>query len=136
MAENNDINFTDKNLDRLSDFLNRELENPAFASQIPDGAHIFHGSYNDATLTQGNLNLATKLLLGMMLGYVEEAPLMMVFEHKDGKHILLNLSETRQKKQAQAFIGRFQKQSQKTMAAKIKQFQSLKTVCSSARMSA
>ena len=122
MAENNGIHLTDKNLDRLSDFLNRELDNPTFASQIPDGAHIFHGSYGDTELTQGNLNLATKLLLGMTLGYVEEAPLMMVFENKDGKHILLDLSETRQKKQAQAFIGQFQKQSQKTMAAKINQF--------------
>lgn len=122
MGENNDNNLTGKNLDRLSDFLNQELDNPTLASQIPDGAHIFHGSYSDTDLTQENLNLATKLLLGMTLGYVEDAPLMMVFEHKDGKHILLDLSETVQKRQAQAFIGRFQKQSQKKMTAKINQF--------------
>jgi hypothetical protein len=122
MRENNDTNLTGKNLDRLSTFLNRELENPTFASQVPDGAHIFHGSYNDTDLTQGNLNLAAKLLLGMTLGYVEDAPLMMVFEQKDGEHVLLNLSETLQKKQVRAFIGRFQKQSQKKMTAKINQF--------------
>jgi len=122
MRENNDTNLTGKNLDRLSTFLNRELENPTFASQVPDGAHIFHGSYNDTDLTQENLNLAAKLLLGMTLGYVEDAPLMMVFEQKDGKHVLLNLSETLQKKQVRAFIGRFQKQSQKKMTAKINQF--------------
>jgi len=122
MRENNGSNLTSKNLDRLSDFLNRELESSTLASQIPDGAHIFHGSFSDTDLTQGNLNLATKLLLGMTLGYVEDAPLMMVFEQKGGKHVLLDLSETLQKKQAQAFIGRFQKQTQKKMTAKINQF--------------
>jgi hypothetical protein len=121
MTENNN-NLTSKNLDRLSDFLNQELDNSTLTSQIPDGAHIFHGSYSDTDLTQGNLNLATKLLLGITLGYVEDAPLMMVFEHKNGKHVLIDLSETLQKKQAQAFIGRFQKQSQKKMTAKINQF--------------
>ena len=122
MGENNNNNLTSKNLDRLSDFLDRELENSTWASQIPEGAHIFHGSYSDTDLTQGNLNLAAKLLLGMTLGYVEDAPLMMLFEHTHGKHILLDLSETLQKKQAQAFIGRFQKKSQKKMTAKINQF--------------
>lgn len=122
MKANNDTNLTDKNLDRLSNFLNQELDNPTLSSQIPDGAHIFHGAYNDSDLTQENLNLAAKLLLGMTLGYVEDAPLMMVFEQKNGKHVLIDLSETLPKKQAQAFIGRFQKQSQKKMAAKINQF--------------
>ena len=121
MRENNDANLTSKNLDRLSDFLNQELENSTLASQIPDGAHIFHGSYNDTDLTQGNLKLAAKLLLGITLGYVEDAPLMMLFEHKHGKPSLLDLSETLQKNQAQAFIGRFQKQSQEKMTAKINQ---------------
>lgn len=121
MRENSGNNLTSKNLDRLSDFLNRELENPTLASQIPAGAHLFHGSYRDTDLTQSNLHLATKILLGMTLGYVEEAPLMMVFEHKRGKQTLLDLSETLQKEQAQAFIGRFQKQSQKKMTAKINQ---------------
>ena len=43
MTENNN-NLTSKNLDQLSDFLNQELDNPTLTSQIPDGAHIFHGS--------------------------------------------------------------------------------------------
>ena len=58
MRENNDTNLTGKNLDRLTDFLNQEVENSTLASQIPDGAHIFHGSYSDKDLTQGNLKLA------------------------------------------------------------------------------
>lgn len=45
MAENKDNKLVEKNLDRLSDFLNRELDKPTLASQIPNGAHIFHGSY-------------------------------------------------------------------------------------------
>jgi hypothetical protein len=114
-------NLTSKNLDRLTDFLNQELENPTLSSQIPEGAHIFHGSYNDTDLTQGNLELATKILLGMTLGYVEEAPLIMLFEQEQGKQTLLDLSETLEKEQAQAFIGRFQKQNQKKMSAKIDQ---------------
>jgi hypothetical protein len=119
MRENNDLDLTSKNLDRLTDFLNRELENSTFASQIPDGAHLFHGSYRDTDLTQGNLKLAAKILLGMTLGYVEDAPLLMLFEHKQDEQTLLDLSETLQKEQAQAFIGRFQEQNRKKMAAKL-----------------
>ena len=110
MKENNDTDLTSKNLDRLTDFLNRELENSTFASQIPDRAHIFHGSYRDMDLTQGNLKLATRILLGMTLGYVEDGPLMMLFENKQDEQVLLDLSESLQKEQAQVFIGRFQEQ--------------------------
>lgn len=121
MAENNDISLTSQNLERLSDFLNRALKDAALAAQIPDGAHLFHGSYNDAELTQDNLKLAAKILLGMTLGYVEDAPLIMLFEQKYGKQAVLDLSEALEKAQAQAFIGRFERQSQKRMAAKIDQ---------------
>ena len=125
MKVNNNADLTSKNLDRLTDFLNRELENSMFSSQIPDGAHIFHGSYNDTDLTQGNLKLATKILLGMMLGYVEDAPLFMLYEHEQGKQTLLDLSETLEKEQAQAFIGRFQKQNQKRVTVKLNQLMSI-----------
>lgn len=121
MSANNDNDFTGKNLDRLTDFLERELESSTFASQISDGAHIFHGSYRDTDLTQDNLKLATKILLGMALGYVEYAPLMMLFEQKQGEQTLLDLSGMLRKEQAQAFIGRFQEQSRKKMSAKINQ---------------
>jgi len=43
---NEHTNLTDKNLDRLVDFLNLELGKSSLAEQIPNGAHIFHGSYN------------------------------------------------------------------------------------------
>lgn len=121
MSKNNDNDLTDKNLDRLADFLNQELAQPTLGLQIPDGAHIFHGSYNDKELTQGNLNLATKLLLGMTLGYVDEAPLVMVFEYGNGKQTVVDLSETIQKQYVQTFIGQFQQQSEQKMRAKIKQ---------------
>lgn len=94
MGKNNDDHLTDKNLDQLADFLNQELAHPTLGSQIPDGAHIFHGSYNDKELTQENLNLATNLLLGMTLGYVEGAPLIMLFEYGHGKQTVVDLSET------------------------------------------
>ena len=121
MSKNNSDDLTSKNLDQLSDFLHREVENPTHTSQIPDGAHIFHGSHKDTTLTQDNLKLASSILLGMTLGYVEDSPLILLFEDKHGQHTLLDLSETLEKEQAQAFIGQFQKQSQKKTTAKINQ---------------
>jgi hypothetical protein len=57
----------------------------------------------------------------MTLGYVEDAPLIMLFEREQGEQILLNLSETLEKEQAQAFIGRFQKQNQKKVTVKLNQ---------------
>jgi hypothetical protein len=38
MATNRQISITDKNLDRLAEFLNRELEQPTLAAQIPKGS--------------------------------------------------------------------------------------------------
>lgn len=120
METNNNFDLTGRNLEQLTDFLNRELEKKSsLASQIPEGAHIFHGSFNDADLTQANLKLATKILLGMTLGYVEDAPLVMVFEQKPGKQALLDLSGESQKERAQMFIEKFQEQSQQDMAGKI-----------------
>ncbi|MBS1253304.1 MAG: hypothetical protein MAG451_02353 [Anaerolineales bacterium] len=63
------------------------------AKQTSDGAHIFHGSYEDNTLTQANLELAGKILLGMTFGYVEDAPLIMVFETKSGERTVIDLSD-------------------------------------------
>lgn len=53
---------TDKNIDRLTGFLSREIGNSTLSAQIPHGAHIFHGAYNDSDLTQANLKMATKYL--------------------------------------------------------------------------
>jgi hypothetical protein len=103
----------------LADFLNRQLEDSALAAQIPDGAHIFHGSYSDTDLTQANLKLATRILLGMTLGYVDDAPLVMIFEHKPGQQTVIDLSEELQKDKAQTFIERFQEQSRQDMVVKI-----------------
>ncbi len=119
MGQSNQVSSTDKNLDRFAKFLNDELERPSLAKQVPIGAHIFHGSYSDTSLTQVNLKLASKILLGMTLGYVEEAPLMMVFEDKPGHHMVIDLSTVVQKDKAQRFIETFQDQSQQEMGAKI-----------------
>jgi hypothetical protein len=116
---NRKSSLTDKNLDRLAEFLNRELERPNLAAQIPGGAHIFHGSYSDAMLTEGNLKLATNILLGMTLGYVEEAPLVMIFEYKPGQETLIDLSSEAYKQKARSFIETFREQSQREMAVKI-----------------
>ena len=121
MSKNNNSDLTSKNLDQLAEFLTWELEDGNLSSQIPDGAHIFYGSYNDSDLTQSNLKLASKILLGMTLGYVEDAPLMMVYEQAQGERTLFDLSEMLQKQQAQAFIGRFEQQNQKKMSARIKE---------------
>ena len=119
MGANNQTRLTDKNLDRLAEFLNRELEQPTLGAQIPSGAHIFHGSYDDVTLTQANLKLATHILLGMTLGYVEEAPLLMVFEYKPGRERLIDLSSEVYKRKARTFVETFREQSQRDMAVRI-----------------
>ena len=119
MGTNRQASITDKNLDRLAEFLNRELGQPTLAAQIPSGTHIFHGSYSDAELTQANLKLATNILLGMTLGYVEEAPLMMVFEYKPGQETLIDLSSEVYKRKAQRFVEAFCEQSQQEMAVEI-----------------
>jgi hypothetical protein len=92
------------------------------AAQIPGGTHIFHGSCSDAELTQANLKLTTHILLGVTLGYVEEAPLMMVFEYKPGQETLINLSSEVYKRKAQRFVETFREQSQQEMAVEINAF--------------
>jgi len=119
MRKNNQVSLTDKNLDCLSEYLNRELKQPMLSEQIPDGAHLFYGSYNDPALTQDNLLLVSKTLLGMTLGYVEDAPLVMMFESKDGKQKVIDLSDEMEKAKIRSFIEKFQKQRQHEMVAKI-----------------
>lgn len=119
MGTNSQTGITDKNLNRLAEFLNRELEQPTLAAQIRGGTHVFYGSSSDINLTQANLKLATNILLGMTLGYVEEAPLMMVFEYKPGWETLIDLSSKMRKRRAQTFIETFREQSQQDIVAKI-----------------
>lgn len=119
MRKNKQVSLTDKNLDRLAEFLNREMKQPVLSEQIPDGAHLFYGSYNDPTLTQENLRLVSKTLLGMTLGYIEDAPLVMMFEFKDGKQKVIDLSDEMEKAKIRSFIEKFQQERQHEMAAKI-----------------
>lgn len=119
--KNNHVNLTDKNLDRLAGLLNQMLAQPVLAAQIPTGSHIFYGAYNDLALTQKNLALASKILLGMALGYVEDAPLMMVFERNANEQTVIDLSVMLQTRQAQTWIEKFQKQSQRDMTTKLKE---------------
>ncbi|MBS1249363.1 MAG: hypothetical protein MAG431_00941 [Chloroflexi bacterium] len=98
------ISITNKNLDRFSKFLTREIKKPALSDQIPSEAHIFHGAYNDANLTQANLEMATNIMLGMTLGYVKEAPLIMIFEHQPNQEMVINLSSESRKKSTQEYI--------------------------------
>lgn len=121
MQKHNQHNLTNKNLGLLADFLHQELATPSLATEIPIGAHLFHGSYNDVALTQGNLELASNLLLGMTLGYVDDAPLIMLFEQENGEQFLLDLSATISRKQATAFINQFHQQTQQRVAAKLNQ---------------
>jgi len=95
------------------------MENPALAAQIPAGAHIFHGAYDDGDLTQENLQLATNTLLGMTLGFVEEAPLMMLFEYQPDQETLIDLSSEEYKKSAQLLVQSFREKNQQALNSKI-----------------
>jgi len=119
MVETNQTSVTDKNLDRLAALLNREIERSDLAERIPDGAHIFYGSYNDSALTQSNLKLVSKILLGMTLGYVDEAPLVMVYEYKASQQTVVDLSTAAQKGQVQKFIESFQEQSRQNLTVRL-----------------
>jgi len=119
MKTDNKVSLTDKNLDYLAKFLDQELKQPMLSAQIPDGAHLFYGSYNDPAMTQDNLGLASKTLLGMTLSYVEDAPLVMVFEARDGNQMIIDLSDETEKAKIRSFIEKFQKQRQHEMVNKI-----------------
>ncbi|MDI6793759.1 MAG: hypothetical protein QME81_12995 [bacterium] len=113
------VQFIDKNLDRLGELLNRELNQSTLAAQIPSGTHLFYGSYSDIKSTQANLNLSSNILLGMTLGYVEKAPLMMVFEDKSGRETLIDLSSEVHRRRARMFVETFRDQSQQEMIIEI-----------------
>jgi hypothetical protein len=119
MAQIENTHLTEKNLDRLADFLRRGQENLTLAGQLPDGAHIFHGAYDDADFTRANVNLASKIALGMALGYVDEAPLIMVFENEHGEYIVLNLSTAVFREQSHNLIESYQKQSHRKVASQL-----------------
>ncbi|MFZ2360625.1 MAG: hypothetical protein WA040_14895 [Anaerolineae bacterium] len=119
MGRNNHTDVTDKNLDRLANFLTSELAVPSVSEQIPDGAHLFHGAYNDLSLTNANLDLASEVLLGMILGYVDQAPLMMVFERAPGQNTVIDLSDETHKQRAEAFIELFRRDSQRSAVDRI-----------------
>lgn len=119
MEKNNLTKLTDVNMDRLAGFLSRELEQSALAAKIPSGAHIFHGARDDIALTQSNLQLASNILLGMTLGYVEDAPLIMVFEYEPGMQTVIDLSDDLQKSRAHTFVEGFQEQNRREMVVKI-----------------
>ncbi|MFO7538516.1 MAG: hypothetical protein R6X32_10715 [Chloroflexota bacterium] len=119
MKKNSQTNLTDKNLDQLNEFLNKELAGEGFAAQIPDGAHLFYGSAINADLTRDNLDLAAKVWLGMMLGYIEDAPLTMVYEKQPGQQVTLDLSTMLSKKEAESAILRFQKESRQQISSQI-----------------
>ena len=119
MKTNDQTSITDKNLNRLTEFLSGDIKQSVLAAQIPNGAHLFHGGYNDTNLTQANLKIATNILLGMTLGYVEEAPLVMIFEYKPGKKTLIDLSAKIYQRKAHTFIETFREQSRQELTTKI-----------------
>jgi hypothetical protein len=119
MDMSSQTDLTEHNLDQLNQLLHKELAGAGLAAQIPDGTHLFYGSASDATLTRDNLDLAAKVLLGMMLGYIEDAPLTMVYEKQSGQQIALDLSTMLSKKQAESAISRFQRESRQRMGSQI-----------------
>jgi hypothetical protein len=121
MAEIHQANTTDKNLDKLSQFLMAEMEQSKLATQIPDGAHLFHGSYNDMELTQANIKMAASILIEMVLGLCAEAPLLMIFEHKPDQQTLIDLSTPGRKQAARTLLTAFQEQNRLEVVTEIKE---------------
>ena len=112
---------TDKAIDRLGDFLLREMETPSLAAQIPDGAHLFHGAFDETALTQHSLELAGDVLLGMLLGYVEDAPLLMLYEYQPRREKLIDLSSDAHRQSALGVIRSFREANLLTVPDTIEQ---------------
>jgi hypothetical protein len=120
MAKANQTNsVTDKNLDRLTHFLMNEIEQSSLAAQIPNGAHLFHGAYDDMELTYANIKMATAMLIEMALGICEEAPLVMIFEYKSGQQTVIDLATEERKRKTQEILESFQMQSRQEMVSEI-----------------
>lgn len=119
MAKINQASVTDKNLDRLTRFLKNEMEHPSLAVQIPNGAHIFHGTHDDMELTQTNITMATTMLIEMALGICEEAPLVMLFEAKSGQLIAIDLSTEERKRKVQGLLEALQEQNKQEVVTEI-----------------
>ncbi len=112
---------TDKNLDHFAEFLRNELNNSSLSAQIPNGAHIFHGAYDDENLTQANLKIATNIMLGMSLGYVDEAPLMMIFKYQENRNTLIDLYSQAYKQNTQNLIHSMREENQHQLSNKIEE---------------
>jgi hypothetical protein len=98
-----------------------EMEQSKLATQIPDGAHLFHGSYNDMELTQANIKMAASILIEMVLGLCAEAPLLMIFEHKPDQQTLIDLSTPGRKQAARTLLTAFQEQNRLEVVTEIKE---------------
>lgn len=111
--------YTDSAIDRLEALLTGELEELALADQIPDGAHLFHGTFDAPELTDHSVKLAGDILLGMMLGYVEEAPLVLLYEHQPAQIRLIDLASDAHKQRAREVIRTFQAVSSQVVQERI-----------------
>ena len=110
------MDLTSKNLDSLTHLLTNEAGTNNVVNLIPSGAHIFHGSDQDTSLTKKNLRLASKILLGMTLGYVEEAPIVMVVKRKPDELEVIDLTNDLWKSKAHTFVESFHEQNQQQLA--------------------
>lgn len=106
------MNLTDRNLDQLTSLLLAQDER---LLDIPNGAHIFYGAYNDTTFTQANFRLASRIQLAIALGYVDDASLVMVFEDKPNHWVVVDLWQSERKKFIETVVTRFQEDNQRDM---------------------
>lgn len=89
----------------LARFLGNELAQvTSLAPQIPDGAFIFHGSYDDPTLTKAEIEKAADLLIRMQLGVEDEAPVIIIFEYAPQQYRVVDFATDQRKHQAQEWL--------------------------------
>jgi hypothetical protein len=119
MAKSNQAAITDKNLERLTRLILSELEQPNLDEQIPDGAYIFHGAYNESELTQANIEMAANKLISMLIGRDEPAPLIMVFEYAPEQYRVIDLSNESRQRLAQSWLASFHQQAKAALELEI-----------------
>lgn len=65
-----------------------------------------------SSLTEANLKLSAKISVGMALGFVEEAPLLMIYEYEPGRQKVIDLSSEKRKYSVRNLVETFQELSQ------------------------
>lgn len=122
MTNNKESALVSKRIEKLNQFLSNELNGTtSLASQIPDQARLYYGTYNDPELTKADMDMAINSLISILLGIEKEVPLRMIYEYAPGKFTVIDLASEERKRQVQKSLIFLHEQSLQTIQTEINQ---------------